>query len=48
MQHRKLYAAVAAALATCPLAHAAVEEMPSTLKTSSQWPSQSITRTWRW
>src|SRR3979490_2192164 len=32
MQPRKLYAAVAAALATCPLAHAAVEEMPSTLK----------------
>src|SRR5256885_12811130 len=31
MQPRKLYAAVAAALATCPLAHAAVEEMPSTL-----------------
>src|SRR2546422_11026038 len=32
MHPRKLYAAVAAALATCPLAHAAVEEMPSTLK----------------
>src|SRR2546423_11866034 len=32
MQPKKLYAAVAAALATCPLAHAAVEEMPSTLK----------------
>src|SRR6266850_1536204 len=32
MQPRKLYAAVAAALATCPLAHAAVEETPSTLK----------------
>ena len=32
MQPRKLYAAVAAALATCPLAHAALEEMPSTLK----------------
>jgi hypothetical protein len=32
MQPRKLYAAVVAALATCPLAHAAVEEMPSTLK----------------
>src|SRR5256886_554535 len=32
MQPRKLYAAVAAALATCPVAHAAVEEMPSTLK----------------
>src|SRR6266446_1067975 len=32
MQPRKLYAAVAAALATCPLAHAAVDEMPSTLK----------------
>src|SRR5947208_4155789 len=32
MQPRKLYAAVAAALATCPLTHAAVEEMPSTLK----------------
>src|SRR5438309_2089805 len=32
MQPRKLYAAVAAALATCPLAHAAMEEMPSTLK----------------
>jgi hypothetical protein len=32
MQPRKLYAAVAAALATCPLANAAVEEMPSTLK----------------
>src|SRR5713101_3447107 len=32
MQLKKLYAAVAAALATCPLAHAALEEMPSTLK----------------
>src|SRR5437762_2323980 len=32
MQRKKLYAAVATALATCPLAHAAVEEMPSTLK----------------
>src|SRR2546428_780922 len=32
MQLRKLYAAVAAALATCPLAHAAVEEVPSTLR----------------
>src|SRR2546422_7720514 len=32
MQPKKLYAAVAAALATCPLAHAALEEMPSTLK----------------
>jgi hypothetical protein len=32
MQPRKLYAAVAAALATCPLAHAALEELPSTLK----------------
>jgi hypothetical protein len=32
MQPRKLYAAVVAALATCPLANAAVEEMPSTLK----------------
>src|SRR6266446_1308519 len=32
MQPRKLYAAVAAALATCPLAHAAVDELPSTLK----------------
>jgi len=32
MQPKKLYAAVAAALATCPLAHSAVEEMPSTLK----------------
>src|SRR2546422_9308204 len=32
MHPRKLYAAVAAALATCPLSHAAVEEMPSTLK----------------
>src|SRR2546429_9528169 len=32
MQPKKLYAAVAAALATCPLTHAAVEEMPSTLK----------------
>src|SRR2546425_8705730 len=32
MQPKNLYAAVAAALATCPLAHAAVEELPSTLK----------------
>jgi hypothetical protein len=32
MQPRKLYAAVVAALATCQLANAAVEEMPSTLK----------------
>src|SRR6267142_5534691 len=32
MQPRKLYAAVAAALATCPLTHAAVDELPSTLK----------------
>src|SRR6267142_656052 len=32
MQSRKLYAAVAAALATCPLTHAAVDELPSTLK----------------
>src|SRR6266446_1772494 len=32
MQPKKLYAAVAAALATCPLAHAAVDELPSTLK----------------
>src|SRR2546426_9108378 len=32
MQPKKLYAAVAAALATCPLAHAALEEVPSTLK----------------
>src|SRR3989442_10794523 len=32
MQPRKLYAAVAAALATCPLAHGGVEEMASTLK----------------
>src|SRR5439155_19442472 len=32
MQPRKFYAAVAAALAVFPLAHAAVEEMPSTLK----------------
>src|SRR5437660_9110937 len=30
MQPRKLYAAVAAALATCPLAHAAREDMPGT------------------
>src|SRR5256886_12754038 len=32
MRPKKLYAAVAAALATCPLTHDAVEEMPSTLK----------------
>src|SRR2546430_10371599 len=32
MQPKKLYAAVAAALATCPHAHAAGEEMPSTLR----------------
>src|SRR5712671_4400401 len=31
MQPRKLYTAVAAALAFCPLAHAAVDEKPSTL-----------------
>src|SRR5712664_4323852 len=31
MQSRKLYTAVAAALAICPLAYAAVDEKPSTL-----------------